>query len=124
LCVANNLIANRLRGYRTRITIAGGTYPDFGWLVAESAWLGHFKGEFMLADKSYCYPLTITDLATRYLICCDALTSRRAEPAFTVFDRAFKDFGLPVLSALTTALRSPARAPSSAYRDSSCGDRA
>jgi putative transposase len=49
----------------------------------------------MLTDKRYCYPLTITDFASRYLICCDALTSTRAEPAFTVFERAFKDFGLP-----------------------------
>ena len=49
----------------------------------------------MLADKRYCYPLTITDFASRYLICCDALASTRAEPAFTVFERAFKDFGLP-----------------------------
>jgi putative transposase len=58
-------------------------------------WCADFKGEFMLADKRYCYPLTITDFASRYLICCDALTSTRAEPAFTVFERAFKDFGLP-----------------------------
>ena len=49
----------------------------------------------MLSDKRYCYPLTITDFASRYLICCDALASTRAEPAFTVFERAFKDFGLP-----------------------------
>ncbi len=58
-------------------------------------WCADFKGEFMLADKRYCYPLTITDFATRYLICCDALSSTRGQPAFTVFERAFKDFGLP-----------------------------
>jgi len=58
-------------------------------------WCADFKGEFMLADRRYCYPLTITDFATRYLICCDALTSTHAKPAFTVFERAFKDFGLP-----------------------------
>jgi putative transposase len=58
-------------------------------------WCADFKGEFMLTDKRYCYPLTITDFASRYLICCDALTSTRAVPAFTVFERAFKDFGLP-----------------------------
>jgi putative transposase len=58
-------------------------------------WCADFKGEFMLSDKRYCYPLTITDFATRYLICCDALTSTHAKPAFTVFERAFKDFGLP-----------------------------
>ncbi len=58
-------------------------------------WCADYKGEFMLADKRYCYPLTITDFASRYLICCDALHSTHAETAFTVFERAFKDFGLP-----------------------------
>jgi len=63
--------------------------------TANDLWCADFKGEFMLSDKGYCYPLTITDFATRYLICCDALTSTQAKTAFTVFERAFKDFGLP-----------------------------
>src|SRR6202166_2108467 len=49
------------------------------------------KAEFMLADKRYCYPLTITDAASRYLLCCEALSSTRASLAFTVFERIFKD---------------------------------
>jgi putative transposase len=59
-------------------------------------WCADYKGEFMLADKRYCYPLTITDFASRYLICCDALATTKAIYAFTVFERAFKDFGLPL----------------------------
>ena len=58
-------------------------------------WCADFKGEFMLADHRYCFPLTITDFATRYLIRCDALSSTKEGPAFTVFERVFKDFGLP-----------------------------
>ena len=54
-----------------------------------------YKGEFMLADRRYCYPLTITDFASRYLITCDALSTTRETYAFAVFERAFKDFGLP-----------------------------
>jgi putative transposase len=50
----------------------------------------------MLADKRYCYPLTITDFASRYLICCDALATTKEMYAFTVFERTFKDFGLPL----------------------------
>jgi putative transposase len=49
----------------------------------------------VLADRRYCYPLTITDFASRYLICCDALETTREMYAFAVFERAFKDFGLP-----------------------------
>jgi putative transposase len=59
-------------------------------------WCADYKGEFMLADRRYCYPLTITDFSSRYLLCCDALESTQEMYAFTVFERAFKDFGLPL----------------------------
>jgi putative transposase len=49
----------------------------------------------MLADRRYCYPLTITDYASRFVIACDALPTTKERFAFTVFERAFKDFGLP-----------------------------
>ena len=31
-------------------------------------WCADYKGEFMLADRRYCYPLTISDFASRYLL--------------------------------------------------------
>jgi len=49
----------------------------------------------MLADRRYCYPLTITDFASRYLIACEALQSTKEVYAFTVFENVFKEFGLP-----------------------------
>jgi putative transposase len=58
-------------------------------------WCADYKGEFMLADKRYCYPLTITDSLSRYLLCCEALETTKEQYAFTVFERTFKDFGLP-----------------------------
>lgn len=64
--------------------------------TANDLWCADYKGEFMLADQRYCYPLTITDFASRYLICCDALSATKEMYAFTVFERAFKDFGLPL----------------------------
>ncbi len=83
------VMRGRERRYQAQgTTLSSPTSPN-------DLWCADFKGEFMLADKRYCYPLTITDFATRYLICCDALASTRAQPAFTVFERAFKDFGLP-----------------------------
>ena len=42
-------------------------------------WCADYKGEFMLADKRYCYPLTITDSASRYLLACDALTTTKEQ---------------------------------------------
>jgi putative transposase len=59
-------------------------------------WCADYKGEFMLADKRYCYPLTVTDAVSRYILSCEALESNCEAPAFTVFERVFKDFGLPL----------------------------
>lgn len=59
-------------------------------------WCADYKGEFMLADKRYCYPLTISDFSSRYLLSCDALATTKEQFAFSVFERAFKDFGLPL----------------------------
>jgi putative transposase len=58
-------------------------------------WCADYKGEFMLADHRYCYPLTVSDSASRFLLACDALSSTAESFAFVVFERAFKDFGLP-----------------------------
>jgi putative transposase len=59
-------------------------------------WCADYKGEFMLADRQYCYPLTITDFASRYLIACEALHTTKEAYAFAVFESAFKEFGLPL----------------------------
>lgn len=58
-------------------------------------WCADYKGEFLLGNRRYCYPLTITDFASRYLITCEALSSTQDRYAFAVFERAFKDFGIP-----------------------------
>jgi putative transposase len=59
-------------------------------------WCADYKGEFMLADRQYCYPLTISDFASRYLIACEALHTTKEAYAFAVFESAFKEFGLPL----------------------------
>ena len=58
-------------------------------------WCADYKGEFMLADRRYCYPLTITDYASRYLFAVEALASTKESMAFTVFERVFRENGLP-----------------------------
>jgi putative transposase len=62
---------------------------------ANALWCADYKGEFMLGNRRYCYPLTITDFATRYLLTCEALATTQETFAFTVFERTFKEFGLP-----------------------------
>jgi putative transposase len=58
-------------------------------------WCSDYKGEFLLGNKRYCYPLTITDYSSRYLLACESLESTKETLAFTVFERVFKEFGLP-----------------------------
>jgi len=58
-------------------------------------WCADFKGEFLLGNRCYCYPLTMTDYASRYLLSCEGLESTREAGAFPVFERTFKQFGLP-----------------------------
>jgi len=58
-------------------------------------WCTDYKGEFMLGDKRYCYPLTVTDHASRYLLLCEAMESNAEKPAFTAFERLLKERGLP-----------------------------
>src|SRR5690242_15420845 len=58
-------------------------------------WCADYKGEFMLGNRRYCYPLTITDFASRYLLTCEALSTTQEKFAFTVFERTFEEFGLP-----------------------------
>lgn len=58
-------------------------------------WCADYKGQFLLGNQSYCYPLTITDYTSRYLIGCDALETTKEEYALSVFEAAFKEYGLP-----------------------------
>lgn len=58
-------------------------------------WCTDYKGEFLMGNKTYCYPLTVTDFCTRFLIGCEGLESTREQYAFTVFERLFREYGLP-----------------------------
>jgi len=85
-------LVSRLRRPRTR---AEGTALSAG-LNPNDLWCTDYKGEFQLANKSYCYPLTVTDHASRYLLLCEAMESNKEEPAFTAFERLFRERGLPL----------------------------
>jgi transposase InsO family protein len=58
-------------------------------------WGADFKGEFKLGNGRYCYPLTVTDHASRFLLLCEALESTREDPVITAFDQLFRARGLP-----------------------------
>lgn len=69
--------------------------PTAPMLAPNDVWCADFKGEFKTGDGVYCYPLTVTDGYSRYLLGCDALSSTQAAEAKPVFMRLFQEFGLP-----------------------------
>jgi transposase InsO family protein len=76
--------------HRARGTpLSQGTLPN-------DLWCADFKGEFKLGNGRYCYPLTVTDHASRFLLLCEALDSTREDPAITAFERLFRERGLPL----------------------------
>lgn len=73
----------------TRLTVAH---------APNDVWAADFKGEFRLhATGAYCYPLTLTDLYSRYVLAVDALPSTARGPAQTHCQRCFEQYGLPTV---------------------------
>jgi len=58
-------------------------------------WTADFKGHFRTRDGLYCYPLTIADQHTRYLLACHGLLSTKGYGVRPVFARLFREYGLP-----------------------------
>jgi transposase InsO family protein len=63
--------------------------------AANDTWTTDFKGEFRTGDRRYCYPLTLRDGYSRYVLRCDALLSRSYALTRRGFERSFAEFGLP-----------------------------
>src|SRR2546427_2754988 len=58
-------------------------------------WTADFKGHFRTRDGIYCYPLTVADQHTRYLLACHGLLATRGHGVRPIFDRLFREYGLP-----------------------------
>jgi transposase InsO family protein len=83
-----------VKGLRRPRPRATGT-PLSPGLAPNDLWCADFKGEFKLGNGAYCYPLTVTDHASRYLLLCEALDSTREDLAITAFEQLFLERGLP-----------------------------
>lgn len=62
---------------------------------SNQVWCADFKGHFKTGDSSRCNPLTISDYASRYLLCCRHLDHMSYEPVKMRFERVFREYGLP-----------------------------
>ncbi|MER9547102.1 integrase core domain-containing protein, partial [Mesorhizobium sp. M0437] len=79
---------------RNRASKAVGT-PLSQAAAPNDLWCTDFKGEFRLGNGSYCYPLTVTDQISRYVLACEALESTKETPVIEAFVRLFRERGLP-----------------------------
>jgi transposase InsO family protein len=63
--------------------------------AANEVWTTDFKGEFRTGDGVYCYPLTLRDGFSRFVLRCDGLLTRTVVATQRRFARAFAQYGLP-----------------------------
>jgi len=91
LLKAHGLVRARRRRHRSHAVAA----PLQAITHANEVWTTDFKGEFRTGDGVYCYPLTLRDGYSRYVLRCDALHRKDYESVRDRFLRAFATFGLP-----------------------------
>jgi putative transposase len=58
-------------------------------------WPADYKGQFRLKNGEYCFPLTVSDLATRFILGVDAHPTISLERSRAHFRRLFQEYGLP-----------------------------
>jgi len=80
---------------RARRRIGHPGKPTSAILAPNDVWSADYKGQFRTGNGVYCYPLTITDGFSRYLLGCQGLSSTAVAEAKPVFLRLFKEYGLP-----------------------------
>lgn len=73
-------------------------HPGSTPLIAEvpnAVWTADYKGQFRMGDGELCYPLTVCDAHSRFILDCYALPSVEQYAAYRQFERLFREYGLP-----------------------------
>jgi len=84
-----------VRTVRRRPRIPRYSEPLGACVAPNDVWCADFKGHFALLDRKRCYPLTISDAASRFLIKCEGLRVPDEAHVRKHFERAFVEFGIP-----------------------------
>ena len=84
------------RRRRRRAPSAGVSAPFIGCERPNDVWCIDFKGWFETRDGVRCYPLTLLDGFSRYLLRCESLLDPDGIEVRRVLDSAFQEFGLPL----------------------------
>lgn len=81
---------------RRRVIAAGVAAPFSGCDAPNEVWCIDFKGWFLTGDGERCYPLTLIDAFSRYLLRCEALREPNSSQVRRILDSAFLEYGLPL----------------------------
>lgn len=94
---ANDILkrAGLVPSRRRRRPVAHRGYAAHAVTAPNGVWTADFKGQFRTRDGQLCYPLTVADAFSRFLLMCRALPRPTSEGAFAVFRQAFTEYGLP-----------------------------
>lgn len=80
----------RRRYEPTPTTLRQATAPNDVWCI-------DYKGQFRLGDGTYCYPLTVTDQFSRYILGCEGMAAISDGQAREVCEEIFRIYGLPAV---------------------------
>lgn len=78
---------------RPRVARGAGVVEDIK--TPNGLWSADYKGQFLTGDGRWCYPLTVMDHSSRYLLGCQGLPGTHGAPTRAVFERLFRRYGLP-----------------------------
>lgn len=92
LLKARGLVVPRRRGDRPSLRANA---PLAAIQTVNAVWTTDFKGHFRTSDRVYCYPLTLRDGFSRFVLRCDALLGPTYAATRLRFERAFAEYGLP-----------------------------
>jgi Homeodomain-like domain len=81
---------SRVTGYKIFERYKANGTPLSAARAPNGPWCADYKGEFLLGNQQYCYPLTITDYRSRDLLACEGLESTKSRFACSVFERTFR----------------------------------
>lgn len=87
--------AGLIQPRRHRHRVPPGPQPFAPVHDPNEVWSTDYKGQFKLRNSRWCYPLTVMDHQSRYLLCCQGLAGTRFIETKQVFTRLFKTYGLP-----------------------------
>jgi len=87
----HHLVASR----RRRIHAGQPPAPPLRAEAPNQVWTADFKGEFRLGSGVYCYPFTLADGFSRYLLTCQGQRSTALQGVQAALTLAFRTYGLP-----------------------------